>query len=258
MDKKIGLVLEGGGARGAYEVGVIDAIIESGRKIDVVVGTSIGAINGIFVAMDRIEELRKLYLEVGLSDVLAGDEKTLEKLVNLEPDRGAVRYVLESIKAKGLDISPLRELLEESVDEELARNSGIDFGLTTIGVNGIDIQPMQMYLEDIPKGMLVDYILASASIPIFKPHYIGEYRMIDGAYYDNLPINMLDRFELDEIIAVRVYGIGRVPEVKDSLLDKVTYVLPSENLGNWISIDKLRYNIDLGYRDCKEVLSKLE
>ncbi len=254
MDKKIGLVLEGGGARGAYEVGVIDAIIESGRRIDVVVGTSIGAINGIFVAMDKIEDLRNLYMDVGLSDVFKGDEETLEKLARHEPDRGAFRYLLESIKERGFDISPLKRLLQHHIDEDLVRNSGVKFGLTTIAINGLDIQPKQLYVEDIPEGMIADYVVASASIPIFKPHYIGGYRMIDGAYYDNLPINMLEDFELDEIIAVRVYGIGRIPPVKPSLKDKITYVLPSEYLGNWISVENVKRNIELGYEDCKKVL----
>ncbi len=255
MDKKIGLVLEGGGARGAYEVGVIDAIVESGRRIDVVVGTSIGAINGIFVAMNKIEELRALYMDVGLSDVFEGEEETLGKLVRHEPDRGAFRYLLESIMERGFDISPLKRLLEHHIDEDLARHSGIQFGLTTIAINGLDIQPKQFYLEDIPDGMIADYVVASASIPIFKPHYIGGYRMIDGAYYDNLPINMLEKFDLDEIIAVRIYGIGRIPAVKTSLKDKITYVLPSEDLGNWLSIEHINRNIAMGYEDCKKVLN---
>lgn len=48
--KKTALVLSGGGSRGAYEIGVWEALIELGIKIDLVTGTSVGSINGAFVA----------------------------------------------------------------------------------------------------------------------------------------------------------------------------------------------------------------
>ena len=52
----LGLVLEGGGAKGSYQAGAIKALYEKGYKFDGVMGTSIGAINGAFVAQGTEEK----------------------------------------------------------------------------------------------------------------------------------------------------------------------------------------------------------
>ena len=54
-EKKTALVLSGGGARGAYEAGVWQALTELGIKIDIITGTSVGAINAAMVAQDELE-----------------------------------------------------------------------------------------------------------------------------------------------------------------------------------------------------------
>ncbi|MGN1096989.1 MAG: patatin-like phospholipase family protein [Christensenellales bacterium] len=56
---KIGLALEGGGAKGAYHVGVVTALYESGYSFDAVVGTSIGALNAAILAQDGLEVLKE-------------------------------------------------------------------------------------------------------------------------------------------------------------------------------------------------------
>jgi predicted acylesterase/phospholipase RssA len=56
---KRGLCLSGGGSHGAYQVGVLKALSESGRSWDYVSGVSVGSINGIFIAMHKPEEQKK-------------------------------------------------------------------------------------------------------------------------------------------------------------------------------------------------------
>ena len=60
----IGLVLQGGGARGSYQVGAVEALLRRNIKFDVVVGTSIGAINGALIASNEFEKLKKLWLSL--------------------------------------------------------------------------------------------------------------------------------------------------------------------------------------------------
>ena len=56
-----GLVLAGGGALGAYQIGAYEALLELGHKFDIITGTSIGALNGSFIASDMFEELKGLW-----------------------------------------------------------------------------------------------------------------------------------------------------------------------------------------------------
>ena len=54
LEKEYGIVLEGGGARGAYQIGVWKALREAGMKIKGVAGTSVGALNGALICMDDL------------------------------------------------------------------------------------------------------------------------------------------------------------------------------------------------------------
>ncbi|RRD95901.1 hypothetical protein EII17_02170 [Clostridiales bacterium COT073_COT-073] len=64
MDQKIGLYLQGGGAKGAFQVGALKALAEKGIDFDVIVGTSIGAINGMMIFYKGYHRLEELWLEM--------------------------------------------------------------------------------------------------------------------------------------------------------------------------------------------------
>ncbi len=57
--KEYGIVLDGGGARGAYQIGAWKALKEAGIKINAVAGTSVGALNGALICMDDVENAEK-------------------------------------------------------------------------------------------------------------------------------------------------------------------------------------------------------
>ena len=56
-----GLALEGGGAKGAFHVGALDAFFERGYRFDMIMGTSIGALNGAMVAEGEFDTLKRLW-----------------------------------------------------------------------------------------------------------------------------------------------------------------------------------------------------
>ena len=101
--EKTALVLGGGGARGAYEIGAWQALRETGQKIDMVFGASVGAINGAMVVQDAFDLAVTLWKE-------AKTEMVIDTSL---------------IKSKR---SPLRKLLEQYVDEAAIRASGIEIG----------------------------------------------------------------------------------------------------------------------------------
>ncbi len=189
------LALEGGGTRGAFQAGVWKALGELSLPITAIAGTSVGAINGAMFA-SGVDTL-SMWQDIRVSDVLDVPEKTGVAAL--------VEYAKAFVKG-GIDTAPLRRLLETYFKEEALRNSSIDFGLSTCTAK--DMQQVHLFKEDIPQGEMIDYILASACFPLFKPTVIDGKQYIDGGMRNNLPINMLADRGHKNIIAVSIRGVG--------------------------------------------------
>jgi len=256
-----GLVLEGGGAKGSYHVGAYKAILELGIDIGIIAGTSIGAVNGAGFAQGDYEKVYELWSNIKNSSVFDVEDKQIEKLKQFDIDKVSFEYFTNKVKSVilkgGLDTSVMRNLLENTLDEEKLRNSDIDFALVTVSVT--DFKPMEIYIDDIPKGKLIDYVMASASFPGFKTGQIDGKIFIDGGIYNNLPINLVSNKGYNKIIAVRTYGVGVEKNFK--LPENVEYIViePNEDLGKTLDFDDdvAKYNIKLGYYDAMKVLTKL-
>ncbi|HSN67399.1 MAG TPA: hypothetical protein VLS94_12215, partial [Fusibacter sp.] len=84
-------------------------------------------------------------------------------------------------------------------------------------------------------------------------------KMLDGAFVDNLPIKMLLDRGCDEVIAIRLDAPGRIRRIKNKDQDKVTYIVPSEDLGKVLEIDpeRAKQNIKMGYYDTLKVMRGL-
>lgn len=258
-----GLVLEGGGARGAYHVGAYKAIKELNIEIGGIAGTSIGAINGAMMVQGDYELLEKLWYSVNSYDLFDIDEKEIVNLKNFNLQDVNFSYLLhqskEILENRGLDTSRIRELFDTYIDEGKIRNSNIDFGIVT--VNMTDRKPMELMLEDIPEGKLVDFLIASANLPAFKIEEMDGKKYLDGGFYNNLPVGILADRGYKNIIAVRTLAMGivRKPKVKDINL---ILIEPVENLGTMLGVldfnkERADKYIKLGYFDAMKVFKKL-
>lgn len=78
--KTYAIALEGGGAKGAYEVGVWRALDEAGVRFDAVAGTSVGALNGAMMVMGELEQALRLWENIRFSQVFDADDVQLKKL----------------------------------------------------------------------------------------------------------------------------------------------------------------------------------
>lgn len=256
-----GLVLEGGGAKGAYHIGAYKAILEEGIEIGGVSGTSVGALNGAMIVQGDLEKAYELWYNMSYSRVIDTDDERIEKLKKHKLSKDDIKSIMDKIKGvvndKGLDITPLRELLNEVIDEEKIRSSEKDFGIVTVSLT--DLKPLEIYKEDIPEGLLCDYLIASAYLPVFKKEKIDGKKFMDGGIYDNLPIGLLQRKGYKDFIAVRTYGIGRLKKIKDQDIN-VTYISPNEDLGKILEFDSesSRRNLQLGYYDGLKALRGLK
>lgn len=258
-----GLVLEGGGAKGAYHVGAFKAIKELNIEIGGIAGTSIGAINGALMAQGDYDLLEKVWYSINSYELFDLDEKAIEDLKNFNIHDINFSYLLhqskEILSNRGLDTSKIRELFDTYVDEDKIRNSKIDFGIVT--VNLTDRKPMELMTEDIPEGKLVDFLIASANLPAFRIEEMDGKKYLDGGFYNNLPIDILANKGYKDIIAVRTMAVGIVRKVKIKDLN-ITYIQPVESLGGVLGAldfnrEKAEELIKLGYFDAMKVFKKL-
>ena len=186
-ETKTALILGGGGSRGSYQVGAWRALRELGIKIDMVCGTSVGAINGIPVATDNFEQAEALWRNTRTAEVFdIAKEKDPGQLSETEEFMGFVR---EMLLHGGAESTGLMDLLHTLTDEATLRKSPIDYGLVTTEVPSF--KGHYLFKDEIPQGKLFDFIVASAScFPAARYHAIDNTKYIDGAYTDNLPVAM--------------------------------------------------------------------
>ena len=119
LTKEYGLVLDGGGARGAYQIGAWKALSEVGVKVNAVAGTSVGALNGALICMGDVEKAEAIWNDMTFSDVMDVDDVWMERLFNKENSlREIVSEFRKVLSDGGVDITPLRNLIHDHVDEK--------------------------------------------------------------------------------------------------------------------------------------------
>ena len=82
LSKEYGIVLEGGGAKGAYQIGAWIALKEAGVKIRGIAGTSVGALNGALICMGDEEKARRIWENMSYSRVMDVDDEKMHRFVN--------------------------------------------------------------------------------------------------------------------------------------------------------------------------------
>lgn len=248
----IGLVLQGGGAQGGYHMGVVKALKELDIEIGAITGTSVGALNGAILTQGDYDQALALWEQMDPRMLFNEDPEVYNELVkkklNLKNTHLYFEFLRKIIKQKGLDIEPLTQMIQEYVDEDRVRDSQIDFGLVTVSLT--DWKAMEIFVSDMPEGSLGDYLLASSFLPAFSPKHLQGKRFIDGAFHDNLPINLISKKEVTEIVAVELQSIGIVQPPKDKQL-KIRRIVPSGELGSILEFDAAisKLNIQMGYLD---------
>lgn len=250
--KSYGVVLEGGGARGAYQAGALVALKALDVNITAVVGTSVGALNGALVAQQEFHKALALWQHLKYSHVIKGEDPIMEKIAQLDfrhvDMKKVLGQIIQTIMDRGVDITPLKNLIAKMVDEDKIRQSNIRFGLVTYSLS--DRKPMEVFIEDIEKGLLHDFLLASSYLPVFKHEKLHGKRYIDGGFYNNSPTNMLVREGYKNIIVIKIQGLGFDKKASMEHIN-VLELAPSEDLGGLLEFnqDKVQSNIKLGYYD---------
>ena len=260
---QIVLVLQGGGALGAYQLGVYQAMHEAGLEPDWVIGTSVGAINGAIIAGNppelRLERLRQFWHRMEQNPLgLAGLPRAYANAMivgqgipsffvpnpaawwNLDAKVGAER-------AAFYQTSPLRTTLETLVDFDY-----LNAGHTRLTVGAVNARSGAMrYFDSHKEALAPAHVMASGALPpAFPAVRIDGEPYWDGGIYSNTPIEAV----LDDeprrssvIFSVQVWNPdGSEPQSVLQVLDKhkeIQYASRASNIEQQRKLHRLRHVI---------------
>lgn len=206
------LVLQGGGALGAYHLGVIEELTARGIVPDWVCGVSIGAINAAILAgnppADRLRQLARFWERVSAGPLLP-PLPLLGDVGDLWPDAAGVWSVLMGVpgffaprfppamcQPRGsagavshYDLAPLRATLDELVDWDRLNDGGM-----RVSVGAVAIESGQIHFFDTTGGpdrcrLTIDHVLASCALPpAFAPVLVDDAWYWDGGIASNAPV----------------------------------------------------------------------
>ena len=259
--KTYAIALEGGGAKGGYEIGVWQALDEAGIKYNAVSGTSVGALNGGLMAMRDLPRAIDAWNNMKLGKVIELDEEQEENLsrafngdIGLDDVQRLIPEALEIIKNRGLDVAPLRAWVREVVDAKAIKESDVELYIATVSIS--DRKALEVKVNDLPEDQICDMLLASAYHPTFRLEKLGGKFYTDGGFVDTLPLHALVTNGYKDIIAVRIPGIGHNRRFKMPDNVNVTYIATNADLGGVLNFDaeQSRRDMAIGYLDAKRVL----
>lgn len=208
---KIGLVLSGGGARGAAHIGIIKVLEQHRIPVDVVVGTSFGAlVGGLYAAGRTASELEQALLsvdwELALRSTAPREARSFRRkqddggfLVKLRVGvkDGELRLPDGFIQNENIRLA-LRQLLLDEPQE-------VDFDELVVPFRAVAAELGTGQPVVLDRGNLVQSILASAAVPgVFPPVTIDGRRLVDGGIADNLPIDVARALGAEVLIVVDI------------------------------------------------------
>jgi NTE family protein len=168
-------VLSGGAALGAIQVGMLRALYERGVEPDLILGTSVGAVNGAYIASrpfapHTADRLKEIWRRIGRGQVFP-----LNPVTEFLGFFGARRHLVPD--------GALRELLAEHLEFERLEQTPVPFHVIATDVlSGAELR--------LSRGNAVEAVMASAAIPgVFPPVDWGHRHLIDGGVSNNAPIS---------------------------------------------------------------------
>lgn len=285
--RKVGVVMSGGGAKGLYHIGVLEALEENGIPIDCVAGTSMGSIiAAMYAAGYSPAEMRAIVSSGVVKEWVSG---------RIDPNRYMSYYRQLGSNPSFLSVranlgNPAGERVK--VPTNLISSTQVDLALTelfapaTAAAQGDFDRLMVPFLcvaSDMNhrrpvvmrSGDLSLAVRSSMSIPlVFKPMVIDSMLLYDGGIYDNFPWKPLDAEFAPDLIVGSICTAGNTPPSEDSnLFDQAfmlamqdtDYTLPAERsvtirraVGvNMLDFDQAEAIMDAGYEDAMAVMPQL-
>jgi NTE family protein len=192
--RKIAFVLGGGGRLGAAEVGMLRALFEQNVVPDLIVGTSIGAMNGAAVAaaptLETVDKLEEMWTTLDRSEVFSasmfsGAANLVRTRTSLQPN------------------APLRRLIKKMLSAATFEELVVPFQCVAASIE----RAAEHWFSE---GPLIDAILASSAVPGILPAVkIGNEHFIDGGIVNSIPIGRAVDLGATEMFVLQVGRIER-------------------------------------------------
>ena len=237
MTQKRALVLTGGGARGAYQVGVLKYIAENidDPEFKILLGSSAGAINVATLAshegsfQESVSEMERVWSSLQIHDVLKIDFFSLLKMALVWP----VSLLISSFAGHPLvssliDSSPLRNLIFKIFKPEVVTRSIESGRLETLAIVATEVSTASSVTfvqskehhpwrranrRSVATKISHKHVLASSAIPvIFKSIRIGQKQYLDGSVRSNTPLSPAARLGATEIFSIGVRKVAALQE----------------------------------------------
>jgi NTE family protein len=188
-------VLGGGGVLGAVEVGMLRALLEREIRPDLVLGTSVGALNGAMVSRDptpaAIDRMAELWASVAEGNEVYGDRR--------------LRTVRRAM-ATGTHIyspRPIKQRLEEEFGDLTFEELPVRFQVCAASIE----RAAEHWFDS---GRVVDAVVASAAVPgLLPPAKVGEEHYLDGGIVNSIPVGRAVQLGATRIFVLQVGRIDR-------------------------------------------------
>lgn len=206
---KVGLALGGGAARGLAHIGVLRALVREGIPIDIITGTSMGAVvGGAYAATRDIVEIERSFRGLLTSDEF--QKMRMSFLRETKATRGSLLYSVTNLVRRGIvyGVSTMRPSFVSA--EKFARSLGrilpdVEVSTTPIrfAASAVDLETAEEVV--LCHGRLREVAAASAAIPgILPPRRLHGRLLIDGGWVDKIPVLPAFRLGADIVIAVDI------------------------------------------------------
>ena len=217
---KVGLVLGGGGAKGAAEVGVLKVLEEAGVQVDCIVGTSIGSIvGGLYAAGYSASELETMFQTQEWLSLLTDRKASL----NNEPYTtiNGVTYIfgfpVMDRNSRGIGVMSGGRI-EQLIDSMVSVKGCTEFEGLKIPFRCVTADIRNAKEVILSKGVLCKALRASMAIPgIFKPVEHNGLLLVDGGMLNNLPVDVCRQMGADIVIAVDLQQNEQKPRKRTDL-----------------------------------------
>lgn len=213
---KIGLVLAGGGARGAYEVGTWKALRELNieKYIEVISGTSIGALNAMLFLQGDLKLAEELWCNISKERILPTDTKDLitrsilialgTKNINF-----VKKYMPKALEAGNISRSGLIDIMNKYLDFEKISNTERVCYITCTEIP--ELVPKYFKVNDYDIETMKSILLATSALPmIFDSEEVGSNKYLDGGMVDNTPVQPIYGENCDIIIIVHLAKVSNI------------------------------------------------
>jgi NTE family protein len=277
--RKVALVMSGGGARGAYEAGVLSHFFEAviprlrpGFDFDILSGTSIGAIHATFTAAtsglepaERAARLSRTWSTMSIGDVLHLTAGDLVKVPLRAMGFSTISRAGQGVFGGLVDVSPLEELVQKTIPwDQLARNmaSGapravcvscteVRSGRVTVFMDGRDANPAPWShdpnAQAIAEPITDRHVRASAAIPFLFPAVsVNDRYYVDGGLRMNTPLSPALRLGADRVLVIALKhspGLSTDhPPYPESVITQPAFLLGK--VLDALTLDQLEYELN--------------